>query len=714
MSFFPASKTTFRRTRSWLLCLPLASLFAQPSPAVPNELSGGLHGYISMHIPNPPAGFGYGVSFYTGVWPLLDEPLAGFQIGLPGTWITPDNSTFDKACCPPGTLAAGWSERAPYFRDVFQTIEGGSGFWGSTQFGSRTAKYRINGVPSCYDYQVSSPGWGFGKPLALTGDKMGLAQLSNRLVIPPDGFTFRPETNGELLGSAWMALPLTPFKGYYGLTTMFLENEGLWLEGNKVAKGSTLGGAAFMNKGTLSKGLASGQGWKLVPLGGGYYGLTTLFLEKEDMWLECNKVAKGNTLGGAAFMAKGSGSGPATTGQMWKLVPFGDGYYGLTTAFLEQEGLWLEGNKVAKGSDLGGAAFMAKGPPHQPLASGQMWRLAGTPVGSTVPTGNQSWTFFLNTKTFRGPVAFWLPETWSRLSQSYRTIVGRGLDALPGRMAGGAMEVNTVPWIEQTEDGVTYTRAPRLNFPVDEDNKTVLMQDVKMYSRDALFASVMNWSSGGPAPSGRFDARAAWTPNGRANPIDNAFDQPQGYGDQRVRLPVMGISDVVQTEMLDAATCTFGLRWKRDAGVFPEYLKKEGSGLVVVSADEVPHDLTTRTFPPARNGSPYTSPRAAPWTEPGPRGGSTEITLTDGTVVTYSWYRFVDQPALQQLKLGKDEKARLQSLVEQIHANWTVDKEYLPAPSRGSLVELDSALLVTPPKGMERGYVPIATNQRKP
>ena len=92
----------------------------------------------------------------------------------------------------------------------------------------------------------------------------------------------------------------------------------------------------------------------------------------------------------------------------------------------------------------------------------------------------------------------------------------------------------------------------------------------------------------------------------------------------------------------------------------------------------------------------------------------TEITLTDGTVVTYSWYRFVDQPALQQLKLGKDEKARLQSLVEQIHANWTVDKEYLPAPSRGSLVELDSALLVTPPKGMERGYVPIATNQRKP
>ena len=32
-------------------------------------------------------------------------------------------------------------------------------------------------------------------------------------------------------------------------------------------------------------------------------------------------------------------------------------------------------------------------------------------------------------------------------------------------------------------------------------------------------------------------------------------------------------------------------------------------------------------------------------------------------------------------------------------------------PTRGKLVSLDPALLVTPPKGMETGYVPIATRQ---
>jgi hypothetical protein len=32
-------------------------------------------------------------------------------------------------------------------------------------------------------------------------------------------------------------------------------------------------------------------------------------------------------------------------------------------------------------------------------------------------------------------------------------------------------------------------------------------------------------------------------------------------------------------------------------------------------------------------------------------------------------------------------------------------------PSRGTLVTLDPALLVTPPQGLEAGYVPIVTRQ---
>jgi hypothetical protein len=36
---------------------------------------------------------------------------------------------------------------------------------------------------------------------------------------------------------------------------------------------------------------------------------------------------------------------------------------------------------------------------------------------------------------------------------------------------------------------------------------------------------------------------------------------------------------------------------------------------------------------------------------------------------------------------------------------------YLAPPAVGKLAELDPALIVTPPPGMEAGYVPIATRQ---
>ena len=64
------------------------------------------------------------------------------------------------------------------------------------------AKFRMNGTPNCYNHEISSPGWGFGNPTALAPGNMGLAQLSNRLLVPPDGLTFTTGTSAELFGSA--------------------------------------------------------------------------------------------------------------------------------------------------------------------------------------------------------------------------------------------------------------------------------------------------------------------------------------------------------------------------------------------------------------------------------------------------------------------------------------------------------------------------------
>ena len=48
---------------------------------------------------------------------------------------------------------------------------------------------------------------------------------------------------------------------------------------------------------------------------------------------------------------------------------------------------------------------------------------------------------------------------------------------------------------------------------------------------------------------------------------------------------------------------------------------------------------------------------------------------------------------------------------EKLHANWPSDRDYMAPPTRGKLVALDPALLVTPPPGLEVGYVPIVTGQ---
>jgi hypothetical protein len=80
--------------------------------------------------------------------------------------------------------------------------------------------------------------------------------------------------------------------------------------------------------------------------------------------------------------------------------------------------------------------------------------------------------------------------------------------------------------------------------------------------------------------------------------------------------------------------------------------------------------------------------------------------------LTYSWYRFADQPALLNADLSADEREQLQKRVEKLHARWGKDRDYLPPPASGELAEIDPALVVAPPTGFEIGYVPIVTRQQ--
>jgi hypothetical protein len=541
----------------WLCCVRLVlALQLCPCTAQDTQRSGrtsaaqitahseGLHGYIGFsHEPLPPqSGCSAGMGFYAAVWPLVDRPLAHFQIGLPSAWIIPDNSdNQDKPLAPEGTLARTWKERGPTWSSVFQTVEGGLGYWAGNHFRYGPPKFSMNATPQCYDYEIGSPGWSFFySNEALPDSQLGIAQLSNRLLIPPDALPFRGNPNGEFLGYTWMALPFTD------------------------------------------------------------------------------------------------------------------------------------------------------------------------PTTGDPPTGEQSWTCFLNAANFKGPIAYYIPETWSKIGKLFHEpfLYGRGLDARPGLMGGGAMEINTVPRFDAPDArGTVYSKLPQLQFPVDVQGRAFLVQDVTYYSKAALYDAFKAWRQGGPACPGRFSEKGAWKP--RLTTRTTRYDQAGNK--------VVGVETVFGTRVFEGNV--WGLQWTTNdispRGVFPQYYKHVGNERVVVAAREVPAEtgLLTQDFELAGPGQPYTSPTTAAWIRPGPKAGPFTVKLADGSAVTYAWYRFVDQPSFQQYAWGEEKKAKLQAFVEKIHTTWPIDRDYMAPPSRGTLVALDPALLVTPPQGLEVGYVPIVTGQ---
>jgi hypothetical protein len=228
---------------------------------------------------------------------------------------------------------------------------------------------------------------------------------------------------------------------------------------------------------------------------------------------------------------------------------------------------------------------------------------------------------------------------------------------------------------------------------------------VTYYSKAALYDAFKAWRDGGRACSGRFNEKGAWT-----STLTTRTPRLDQDGKK-----IAGVASVFDTKVFEANV--WGLEWhdgtKSAMGHFPQYFKHVGEERVAVSAAEVPAEtrLKAQEFKRAGRGGPYISPTGGAWSNPGPVRGPFRADLADGSTVTYSWYRFVDQPSFQQYGWSENKKAKLQALVEKIHARWTIDGNYMAPLRRGTLATLDPALLVTPPKGLEIGYVPIVIHQ---
>jgi len=100
---------------------------------------------------------------------------------------------------------------------------------------------------------------------------------------------------------------------------------------------------------------------------------------------------------------------------------------------------------------------------------------------------------------------------------------------------------------------------------------------------------------------------------------------------------------------------------------------------------------------------------------PGPADPTLYCAKTiDDTWVGYRWYRFVDQPGLQQQKLSDTEKAFMQRRAETLHrmtptsvSKWINGRNV----EVEGLAVMEAAAIATPPLGLEVGYVPIVLFQ---
>ena len=423
-------------------------------------------------------------------------------------------------------------------------------------------------------------------------------------------------------------------------------------------------------------------------------------------------------MGGVAVNFKEIANGPAHGWGTWDKPR---GLYGVA-----QLSPWLlfpiDGLNVKQGTcgDLFGYGYLPL-----PLTAAK-----ATTGGKDVPTGDNCWTLFLSTKNFKGPVCFFTPYFWSHSAEVNPAYAGLLLDSRPSDPNKAfQMETQYVPAaVSVDEKGETFARIASTSFPVGPDGNTVVLHRLTSYKKQALWDGVKAWFEGGPEVSGKIDPAGAHVQTFRAG--GGSTWRIYGEKTPKEKKVTMAWNSFVKPIAPDPTT--YGYQWNEQmvtkvndpAGarvVLPEYFRLENtekkSQWIVVKPAEVPaaSGLAALRFdrPQEKPSQPYITPETpdSSFKKPGPVAGPFKAHLGDGSVVTYYWYRFADQPALLNADLTQEEREKMQVKIEKLHRAWTKDREYLAPPTIGKLADLDPAQLVTPPKGFEIGYVPIATRQ---
>ena len=176
-----------------VLCVGTVFLATSHLHAADPIEKGEMAGYLIVPNDKVDQKYNGGFSMYVAAWPLLQEyPGNRFQTGLFGTW-----------------MHAQYDTPKSKEEKLYSDIEGGLGWWRDTRFATETPKFIMGGVARSFSAWANGPGAGKGRDWSKPQGKYGVAQLSPRLLWPPDGVNLKQGTCGELFGYGYMPLPLT-------------------------------------------------------------------------------------------------------------------------------------------------------------------------------------------------------------------------------------------------------------------------------------------------------------------------------------------------------------------------------------------------------------------------------------------------------------------------------------------------------------------------
>jgi Tfp pilus assembly major pilin PilA len=280
---------------------------------------------------------------------------------------------------------------------------------------------------------------------------------------------------------------------------------------------------------------------------------------------------------------------------------------------------------------------------------------------------------------------------------------GLTLDVKGGRLGSLAAEWASIPFYKYTDTaGTIFTKIPGLEFPVDSNGNFALSRNLTAYGSSALsdaFRSAL--ASGAALPQ---STNAA----GIFSPLLNA-QSPQIYQEGKI---LGNLSSSLAVKVFESRSAYgFSMGGAARLEKIPQYYKEVGSNRIAIKESEAPTALVNAKFGSSMQTSGYIYQEPSWWQQSPAASGDLTANLRDGSQVTYRWYKFVDQPSLQRFEMNAVEKAGIQGAIEKMQNQWN-NFAMMKDPTVGSLVSFDEGLMVTPPKGLEVGYVPIVVKQK--